>query len=277
MGTAKNSIGAWEDLPQRIGTEDITRLSVDASDAFVLTRVDGRTTVAELCTLTSLGERKTLEALERLLDNNLISMVKGVGDRTQIELTRKKSRKAPKSEEKFEPFFGVPVELARWLNAQGTLGFVPGQRTRGRDTQRFGGMSFDQSQLKEVDWMTVERKKEILFLDAHRGKIDHFEFLGIEATSDKKLIRKAFFEFSRRFHPDTVFRRDVGSYRGAIEAVFKYGTQIYEWLNGDENARTRYTEAIQSRDAEIRKSRVNARADKDDQERTDQKRGRAGN
>ena len=112
-------------------------------------------------------------------------------------------------------------------------------------------------------------------MDAHRGKIDHFEFLGIEPTADKKLIRKAFFEFSRRFHPDTVFRRDVGSYRGSIESVFKYGTQIYEWLNGDENARNRYTEALKARDAEIRKSRVNARADKDDQERADQKRDRA--
>ena len=131
MGSAKTNIGAWEDLPQRVGAEDITKLSVDASDAFVLTRVDGRTTVAELCTLTSLGERKTLEALERLLANNLISMVKGVGSRTQIELTRKKTRAPKAKQETYEPFFGVPVELARWLNAQGTLGFVPGQRTRG--------------------------------------------------------------------------------------------------------------------------------------------------
>lgn len=274
-GSAKQNLGAWEDLPQRVGSEDITQLSVDASDAFVLTRVDGRTTVAELCTLTSLGERKTLEALERLVASGLVSLLKGAGKRTQIELTRKKTRAPQKEKEKFEPFFGVPVELARWLNAQGELGFIPGQRTRGKDAMRFGGMSFDQARLKELDWMTVERKKEILFLDAHRAKIDHFEFLGMEPTQDKKVIRKAFFEFSRRFHPDTVFRRDVGSYRAPIEAVFKYGTQVYEWLNGDENARIRYTEALKARDAAIRKSRLDARADKDEQERADMKRGRS--
>ena len=38
-------------------------------------------------------------------------------------------------------------------------------------------MTFDQTLLKEIDWMTVERKKEILFLNQHRERIDHFEFL----------------------------------------------------------------------------------------------------
>ena len=136
-------------------------------------------------------------------------------------------------------------------------------------------MTFDQTLLKEIDWMTVERKKEILFLNQHRERIDHFEFLGMPATQDKQALRKAFFEFSKRFHPDTVFRRDVGPFREPIEEVFKYGTRIYEWLNGSEQVRQRYVEALESRDKAIRTTELGARAGRDDEKRRQNKEGRS--
>ncbi len=274
-GTAKTGLGAWEDMPRRLGTEDITRLSVDASDAFVLTRIDGRTSIADLCTVTGLGERKTLEALERLLGSDLISLVEHAGPRKLIKVRRKSERKKTASVPVYDAFYGVQADLARWLNAQGTLGFIPGKRTRGRGAQRFGGMSFDQELLKTVDWLTVEHKKEILFLDNHRGKIDHFEFLGLSPTTEKSVIRNAFSDFSRRFHPDTIFRKDVEHFAQPIENVFKYGTQIYEWLVSEQIARERYCDALKQRDSAIRKSQINARAERDDREREQEKKKRA--
>ena len=114
-GVSKTSLGAWEDMPRRLGTEDMTRLSVDASDAFVLTRVDGRTSIADLCTVTGLGERKTLAALERLIQAELIVVVEHVGPRKLIKLRRKAARSQAVSKETYEPFFGVQTDLARWL------------------------------------------------------------------------------------------------------------------------------------------------------------------
>ena len=249
--TLKTDLGAWEDIPRRLSSEDLSTLDVEAGDAFVLTRIDGRTATADLCNITGLGERKTLEALERLLTASLVSITEATGSRTLIKIRRKATKTAPPSP-KFDAFHGVAPDLARWLNAQGTLGQIPGQRIRGKGANRYGGMSFDSDLLKQVDWLTVERKKEIVFLASHREKVDHFEFLGIEPTSDKRTIRNAFSDFSRKFHPDTVFRKEIGPFRESIEAIFKYGTQVYEWLSTDETVRTRYVEAINQRDETIR-------------------------
>ena len=146
-----------------------------------------------------------------------------------------------------------------------------GQRVRGKGVNRYGGMSFDGELLKQVEWLTVERKKEILFLSSHIAKIDHFEFLGIEPTSDRRALRNAFSDFSRKFHPDTVFRRDIGPFKEAIESIFKYGTQVYEWLSADETSRVRYVEALEQRDQTIRASHADKRAAKLARERAEQK------
>jgi tetratricopeptide (TPR) repeat protein len=263
-------MGAWEDIPRRLSSEDLSTLDVEAGDAFVLTRIDGRTATADLCNITGLGERKTLESLQRLLSAGLVSMAVATGTRTPIKIRKKATKTAPPTPH-FDAFHGVAPDLARWLNAQGTIGQIPGQRIRGKGTSRYGGMSFDSELLKQVDWLTVERKKEIIFLASHREKVDHFEFLGLEPTSDKRTIRNAFSDFSRKFHPDTVFRKEIGPFRESIEAIFKYGTQVYEWLSADETVRTRYVQALNQRDETIRKAHVDARADRLDRERSAQK------
>jgi tetratricopeptide (TPR) repeat protein len=266
-------MGAWEDIPGRLGSEDLSKLQIESSDAFVLTRIDGRTSTADLCNITGQGERKTLEALERLIAARLVSVAPVSGTRTPIKL-RKKTKTAAAAP-KFEPFHGVATDLARWLNAQGPLGLIPGQRIRRTGSNRYGGMFFDSELLRQVEWLTVERKKEILFLDKHRAEIDHFEFLGLEPTVDKRLIRNAFSDFSRKFHPDTVFRKDIGPFRQCIEGIFEHGTHVYEWLSSDETVRTRYVEAISQRDETIRKAQVDERAHRADLERQTQKLERA--
>ena len=269
-----STLGAWEDRPKKKRGVDVTQAGLDAEDAFVWTRIDGRMTVTELCALTGIGDRKTVDVLEKLLQCGVIEVSEASGKRSLIR-KRERTSAAHREALKYEPFFGVSPDLARWLNAHGALGFIPGQRTRGKGPQRFGRMSFDQELLKQIDWMTVERKKEILFLNQHREQIDHFEFLGIPATQDKQVLRRAFFEFSKRFHPDTVFRRDVGPFREPIEEVFKYGTRIYEWLNGSEQVRQRYFDALESRDKAIRKTELGARAGRDDEKRRQDKENRS--
>ena len=84
-------------------------------------------------------------------------------------------------------------------------------------------------------------------------------------------MRNAFSDFSRKFHPDTVFRRDIGPFKEAIESIFKYGTQVYEWLSADETSRVRYVEALEQRDQTIRASHADKRAAKLARERAEQK------
>ena len=243
-----NDLGAWEDRPRRIFEVDLTSVILSSSDAFVLTRIDGVLTVAELCSICGIGERETLAALVRLANARLIEMEQAAGSRRQIKITPKANvKKGPVRAKKIlPPFSGVHPEDAEWLKHFGPIGIIPG--TPMRRLGRWGGMVFDGDVLKEAEWLTIEHKKEILFLSAHSSKLDHYEFFDIRPTSDRKDIRKAYFEFSKRFHPDTLFRRQVGELRGHIDKVFRHGTEIYDALIASDDLREVYCRAVKARD-----------------------------
>ena len=95
----------------------------------------------------------------------------------------------------------------------------------------------------------MDQKKEILFLARYRDHVDHYEYLGVAPTDDRKEIRKAYFEFSRRFHPDTVFRKNAGVFGEQIESIFKRGTEIYELLTSNPEFRNYYFEGVNERNA----------------------------
>src|SRR5262249_3120693 len=60
---------------------------------------------------------------------------------------------------------------------------------------------------------------------------------------DKKAVRAAYFELSRTFHPDTMFRKNLGSYKQKMEAVFRKLTEAYETL-GKKRTRDAYDEYL---------------------------------
>ncbi len=245
--STNQSLGAWEDRPQRNFDVDATSVSLDSRDAFVLTRIDGQSSVGELCTITGLGERETLKALSRLVDHGLVLVEPVEGQRRMINL----DKRAPvtRKEEKTDApaFRGVDPKDVEWLRQFGDMGRISGRRYRGSGRSRYDDMAFDRELLKEADFLPVELKKEILFLYENLGRVDHFELLGVAPTNERKELRASFFEFSRRFHPDTVFRRDVGPYKLCIEQIFKRGSDVYEMLSTNHAFRECYCRAVTAR------------------------------
>jgi curved DNA-binding protein CbpA len=60
-------------------------------------------------------------------------------------------------------------------------------------------------------------------IDALHSKLDtatHYEILGVERTADKKAIKRAYFELASLYHPDRFFRKNLGSYKQKMEALF---------------------------------------------------------
>ena len=60
--------------------------------------------------------------------------------------------------------------------------------------------------------LTVEEKKAIEKLDTVVREGTFYELLGIEVAADVKAIQAAYYDLSRKWHPDRFFRRDE-SYR----------------------------------------------------------------
>lgn len=87
--------------------------------------------------------------------------------------------------------------------------------------------------------ITPERRRRIDDLWIALDLLNHYELLGVSQKASRQEIRGAYFELSKAFHPDTAFRKKVGTYRSKMEAIFKRLTEAYEVL-GKQKPRAEY-------------------------------------
>jgi curved DNA-binding protein CbpA len=121
------------------------------------------------------------------------------------------------------------IALLLSLRAKGAI--VPARVQRGSTTPNSGAALNEEVDLSE------ERKREILELEAALETKNHFELLGVKPTADTKQIREAFYELSRKFHPDRFFKKNIGSFRARIEHVYRRLSQVHETLSDDDKRR----------------------------------------
>ena len=95
---------------------------------------------------------------------------------------------------------------------------------------RYGRYQFDRYVLLQRNNLTVAQRREVIFLAEHFHKIDHFEFFELNHDADERSLKRAFFRFSKRFHPDQVSAIDLGHFSEHVQMVFEYGQQAYKLL-----------------------------------------------
>ncbi len=78
------------------------------------------------------------------------------------------------------------------------------------------------------------RKEEILALDAKVASNNLFEFLGVPSGASADEVRAAFREASRKFHPDKYFGKNLGSFRGKLDRIFKRLVEANQTLSDPE-------------------------------------------
>lgn len=66
----------------------------------------------------------------------------------------------------------------------------------------------------------AEEQKTIVDLYERLARIDHYALLGVSATDDTKTIKRAYYTKAKEHHPDRYFRKDTGSLRPKIDAIF---------------------------------------------------------
>ena len=76
----------------------------------------------------------------------------------------------------------------------------------------------DAALAEEVD-LEPERKREILELERSMGGLDHFAVLGVRPGATPAEVKQAYYNASRRFHPDRYFGKNLGSYRARVERI----------------------------------------------------------
>lgn len=87
----------------------------------------------------------------------------------------------------------------------------------------------DAALAEEVD-LEPERKKEIIELERSLDTLDHFAVLGVKPGASAADVKTAYYNASRRFHPDRYFGKNLGSFRARMERIFRRLTDAHNVL-----------------------------------------------
>ena len=79
--------------------------------------------------------------------------------------------------------------------------------------------------------LTPALRLKVVQAEWHAINLRHYELLGIRRSFPHDELKGAFFERSKEFHPDTFFRKQLGSFKPRLERVFRQLKQSYELLS----------------------------------------------
>jgi hypothetical protein len=191
-------------LVPKLRPSALAELNLGADEGFVLSRVDGRLTVGQICLLVPFDAEVTATILGQLAKVGALEI----------------------------PGAEIPEPLPA-LKPAAPVAPVAGTRapTAGHATMMEG-----------LD-LTVEQARRIDDFFASLATRDAFELLEVSRTADKKEIKRAYFKMSKELHPDRFFGKNIGPYKDRLSKIFQSVKAAYELLS-DDARRTAYLESV---------------------------------
>ncbi|MCW5813928.1 MAG: DnaJ domain-containing protein, partial [Labilithrix sp.] len=181
-----------EKVPRLLPGVDIKKLKLDATDGFLLTRIDGKLAPKDLSRETGLPDFSVDRALEKLVKLGVIEIVDPNAPPP--------APPAPPEEKK--PAFDIGLLAPK----------------------------YDPQELEEPSDLTPEQKKKILDYFYRLEDLDYYMLLGVEKDADKKTIRRAYNPLAATFHPDRYFKKELGSFKAKMTEVFTKITEAHDVL-----------------------------------------------
>jgi curved DNA-binding protein CbpA len=184
---------------------DLRALPITPEDAFVLSRLDGTSSEADIALATGLDPGVVRNSLAKLTRLGAVS--------TSAAPERPQASPRPPS------------------NSSGAFHIGPVVETRGDSSgQHPAAALYDPSELDEAVDLDLVRKRRILDTFYQLDHISHYEILGVDSGADKKAIKAAYFEIVNLFHPDRYFGKNLGSFKPKLERLFARTTEAHDVL-----------------------------------------------
>jgi hypothetical protein len=210
MTTAKRifeGLGPGTLIPQR-GKQPFEELRLGPDEGFVLSRVDGRTSLEEICLLVPFEEQVTMVILRRLWETGAIE-VPGVA-RTLVQ--------------------PPPAPAPQVAHAGKTAAPVPPPPAPPETSKDGSAIPAAQKQRIDEVFAALDRKNA-------------FELLELERGADDRAVKRAYFKLSKEFHPDRYFGRDIGEYKERLGKIFLAVKAAFEVLS-DKARRAAYEASV---------------------------------
>lgn len=163
----------------------VSALRLSPEESFVLSCVDGASTIDEIAAALGVSAERVTVTIERLVS---------------VGAVEAEARPVPRTRSTAVPR-GDP-ETSRYRHSTGPREAAPAP-----------------AEDEQVD-LDEGRRRAIATLHARLDRVDYYELLGVPYDADKKTIKRAYYALAPDFHPDKFFRRQLGSYRGRVEAIF---------------------------------------------------------
>jgi curved DNA-binding protein CbpA len=205
---------------------DLKKLPLGAREAFVLSQLDGRLTLEEVGEIAGLELDETLKMAARLVELGAAST-----PRTSTEHVRV-SRPDPRVERESRP--PDPRASCRPPASAARSSTQPQTKTRrSRKSLRMPRVTAAAATARTTDGpceLDDATQRTILALDVKLDGLDHYAKLEIERGAEKKAIKRAYFAFASKFHPDRFFGKKLGTLRGPVERIFRSVTEAHDTL-----------------------------------------------
>jgi DnaJ domain len=200
-------LGAGTLIPRR-GSLPLNDPRIGPEEGFVLSRIDGRTSLQEVCMLVPFEEQVAMVILRKLWEIGAIE-VPGVA-----RVLPKQQPPAPPPSPSIRPM-SMPVP-------------VPPAPPK------------ENANPNELSAEEVRRVDEVF---ASLDKKDAFELLELEREAEPKDIKRAYFKLSKEFHPDRFYVKADAEEKRKLTAIFTAVKSAFEILS-DEKRRIAYLESL---------------------------------
>lgn len=186
---------------------DIRELPLEPAHAFVLSRVDGHTSVAEISSATGLPLPEVEDTLRHLAKLGAVDYA-GLPRRSERAPTRAESSSQPGAEDG-----NAPAGAKRTTKGTGEA--------------------------------NLDLRATVDNLHARFRELTHYQLLGVPSQASRAAIRKAYYELVALLHPDRHSRDRIRDVRTKMEELVAQITKSYEVLKHTDR-RAEYDEHLQA-------------------------------
>jgi curved DNA-binding protein CbpA len=220
-------------IPRVCGNVDADRvraMPLAPTDGFVLSRVDGTSSVGDLAQAMGLHVDEVFASLLKLESLRLVELPKSRKSskpprasrpdeeaKTRAPTARTAPGRSPQPVNRISPPPRRPSPPPRAAPRAPAPVAAPAP----------AAVPF--APLPNLD-LSPEHQQQIATIFAQLDVLDHYALLGVARTADKKAIKRSYFELTGKFHPDRFFRKEIGPFKSHMEAIFRRMTEAHDAL-----------------------------------------------
>jgi curved DNA-binding protein CbpA len=212
--------------------EGYQKISLNPAEGYIMSRVDGRASVGEICLVSPMGEEVTLRALFGLALAGILEMPGSPAAPAPSQTTSPAAaRPAAVGPARAPTNGGATAQAPRPKIA----GARPGPGQAGRPPLRVAPKPRPKPVVERVRrTASADLEAEMLQRFEQLRDQDLYQVLGVAPAATSTDIRHEYYGLAKKFHPDKFTREEL---KAKAEKVFAHITEAYSTLTNDEGRR----------------------------------------